>query len=289
MNQNYNQPKGTALKPAPKTTLAKNFFSENSNESEILNTHFQAFADDAKSLNIEVTLPQLISRVRTIVNNDTKDDTTIEAAIEAAKLSLIRGVEASEVCIISNKPSLTKPALLKLANRVFQQNGAAVSYEIQFYGASGEHTNDKNIIDSANCTIVARIGTRASGVFAGFAGEILRYEGMKVFWDRYSGFNKHDKRGVLTDMALRSVIRTYFPEVLGGAEFTDEVEYKNVINQNQTEPVTPLLSSSELLADDDEPETTAKTIIVEGPITHTAHEPEADPEDDEPIQFEGVI
>jgi hypothetical protein len=288
MNQQYNQPKGTSLtKAAPKVTLAKNFFSENSNESEILNTHFQAFADDAKSLNIEVTLPQLISRVRTIVNNDGSDGTTIEAAIEAAKLSLIRGVEANEVCIISNKPILTKPALLKIANRVFRQNGASVSYEVQFYGASGETTTDKNIIDSASCTINARIGSKATGIFSGFAGEILEYKGMKVFWDRYKGSNSHDKRGVLTDMAIRSVIRTYFPEVLGGAEFADEIEYRNEI-QVQAEPATPLLSSSELLADDDEPETTPK---INGVETLTPIEPESepDPEDDEPIQFEGVI
>lgn len=287
MNSNYNQPKGTALaKQASKATLAKNFFAENTNESEILQTHFQAFADDARSLNIQVTLPQLVSRVRTIVNNDSKDDTTIEAAVEAAKLSLIRDIEANEVCIISNRPALTKPALLKLANRTFQQSGAAISYEIQFYGVSGEITTDKNIIDSASCTIVARVGTKATGIFSGFAGEILEYKGMKVFWDRYGGFNKHDKRGVLTDMALRSAIRTYFPEVLANSQFADEIELHEAIEAQVSKPVPAIASSADLLIDEDELPSVINEVEISEP-----QEPKSEQtaEDDEKIDFEGVI
>jgi hypothetical protein len=284
MNQNYNQPKGTGLtKPAQKATLAKNFFAENTNESEILQTHFQAFADDARSLNIQVTLPQLVSRVRTIVNNDGSEETTIEAAVEAAKLSLIRGVEANEVCIISNKPALTKPALLKLANRTFQQSGAAISYEIQFYGASGEPTTDKNVIDSASCTISARVGTKAAGIFSGFAGEILEYKGIKAFWDRYKGRNTHDKRGVLTDMAIRSAIRTYFPEVLANSQFADEIELHEAIEAQVSKPVPAIASSADLLLDEDEPVAAIEEVEI--------FEPEAEQtaEDDEKIDFEGVI
>jgi hypothetical protein len=287
MNQNYNQPKGTAItKPAQKATLAKNFFAENTNESEILQTHFQAFADDARSLNIQVTLPQLVSRIRTIVNGDGKDDTTIEAAVEAAKLSLIRGVEANEVCIISNKPALTKPALLKLTNRVFQQSGAVINYEITFYGASGEQTTDKNIIDSASCTVTAMVGTKATGIFSGFTGQTLQYKGLKVFWDRYNGFNKHDKRGVLSDMALRSVIRTYFPEVIGNAQFADEIELREAIEAQVSKPVPAIASSADLLLDEDEPAAAIEEVKISEP-----EEPEAEQnaEDDEKIDFEGVI
>jgi hypothetical protein len=287
MNQNYNQPKGTAItKPAQKATLAKNFFAENTNESEILQTHFQAFADDARSLNIQVTLPQLVSRIRTIVNSDGKDDTTIEAAVEAAKLSLIRGVEANEVCIISNKPALTKPALLKLTNRVFQQSGAVINYEITFYGASGEQTTDKNIIDSASCTVTAMVGTKATGIFSGFAGQTLQYKGLKVFWDRYNGFNKHDKRGVLSDMALRSVIRTYFPEVIGNAQFADEIELREAIEAQVSKPVPAIASSADLLLDEDEPAAAIEEVEISEP---QEIESEQTAEDDEKIDFEGVI